>query len=180
MKDGGRYRIRTYPTSVFTTTCGTRVATKRPQRKPTEQLLDTDWTFPFRFFHEDPLNETTCRAKNKLGEQCRAIPSNNGFCSIHSQAGRAAELGRRSGESRKTPESEPLVLLPPGTAGDLHRALSEIFAKVGSGQMDSRLGRTLGYLASVLVKTTELSDHEIRLRTMEQMISSVRSERNQQ
>jgi hypothetical protein len=34
------YRIRTYPTSVFTTTCGTRVATKRPQWKPLEQLLD--------------------------------------------------------------------------------------------------------------------------------------------
>ena len=46
--NGGRYRIRTYPTTVFTTTCGTRVAAKRPQWKPMEQLLDMDWTFPIR------------------------------------------------------------------------------------------------------------------------------------
>ncbi len=44
LKDGGRYRIRTYPHSTFSNTCGTRVATKRPQWKPTEQLLDTNWT----------------------------------------------------------------------------------------------------------------------------------------
>ena len=30
------------------------------------------------------------------------------------------------------------------------------------------MGRSLGYIESVLVKTTELSDHEIRLRAMEQ------------
>src|SRR5215469_8153882 len=35
-----------YPTSVFSITCGTRAATKGPQRKPMEQLLDMDWTFP--------------------------------------------------------------------------------------------------------------------------------------
>jgi len=99
---------------------------------------------------------------------------------MHSQAGRAAELGRRSGEARKTSESEPLFLVPPKTGGDLHNALGQIFAKVSSGDMDSRIGRTLGYIASVLVKTTELSDHEVRLRTIEQLISSIKSERTQQ
>jgi hypothetical protein len=43
--------------------------------------------------------------------------------------GGAAELGRRSGESRKASESEPILLLPPKTAGDLHKALGQIFAK---------------------------------------------------
>jgi hypothetical protein len=33
----------------------------------------------------------------------------------------------------------------------------------------------LGYIASVLVKTTELSDHEIRLRAMEEMMNSIKS-----
>jgi hypothetical protein len=145
-----------------------------------EQLLDTDWTFQIRVSREELLSATTCRAKNKLGEQCRATPSTEGYCSMHSQPGRAAELGRRSGESRKASESEPLLLLPPKTAGDLHKALGQIFAQVSSGQMDSRTGRTLAYIAAVLVKTTELSDHEIRLRTIEQMISSVQSERNQE
>src|SRR4051812_21519423 len=116
-QNGGRYRIRTYPTSVFTTTCGTRVATKRPQRKPTEQLLDTDWTFAI-LLPEELLSGTRCKAKNKLGEQCRAMPSSDGYCSMHSQAGRAVELGRRSGEARKAPEFEPVLLVPPKTARD--------------------------------------------------------------
>ena len=94
---------------------------------------------------------------------------------MHSNPGRAAELGRLSGESRRNPELEPLVLTPPKTATDLHRALAQIFAMVSAGQMDSRLGRTLGYIASVLVRTTELSDHEIRLRVMEQMVHSLKS-----
>ena len=67
------------------------------------------------------------------------------------------------------------ALLPPKTASDLHTALGQIFSKVSSGQMDVRMGRSLGYIASVLVKTTELSDHEIRLRAIEQMINSIKS-----
>ena len=88
---------------------------------------------------------------------------------------RAAELGRRSGECRRPPEREPVVLLPPKTAGDLHKALGHIFSRVSSGQMDARLGRSLGYIASVLVKTTELSDHEVRLRAIGQMMRSIKS-----
>jgi hypothetical protein len=38
-----------------------------------------------------------------------------------------------------------------------------------------RRRRHLGYIASVLVKTTELSDHEIRLRAVEEIICSLKS-----
>jgi hypothetical protein len=80
-----------------------------------------------------------------------------------------------SGESRRGPETELVALSPPKTAGDLHNALGQIFSQVSSGQMDVKMGRSLGYIASVLVKTTELSDHEIRLRAMEQMMNSIKS-----
>jgi hypothetical protein len=103
----------------------------------------------------------------------------NGFCSIHSEPGRAAELGRRSGESRRFPETESLVFLPPKTGCDLHNALGQIFSKISSGQMDVNRGRTLAYIASVLAKTVELSDHETRLRAIEQMMSSRTSVRSQ-
>ena len=116
-----------------------------------------------------------CKARTKLGELCKARPTPDGFCSIHSHPERAAELGRRSGKSRRPPDSAPIALLPPKTAGDLHRALGQIFSKVSSGEMDVKLGRSLGYIASVLVKTTELSDHEIRLRAMEEMMNSIKS-----
>ena len=109
------------------------------------------------------MNGTKCKARTKLGEPCNARATPGGFCSIHSDPGRAADLGRS------------LALLPPKTASDLHTALGQIFSKVSSGQMDVRLGRSLGYIASVLVKTIELSDHEIRLRAIEQMINSIKS-----
>lgn len=121
------------------------------------------------------MNEAKCKARTKSGDLCKAKPTPDGFCSIHSAPGRAAELGRKSGECRRHPELVPLVLLPPKTADDLHQALGQIFSKVSSGEMDARLGRSLGYIASVLVKTTELADHEIRLRAMEQIMRSIRS-----
>lgn len=40
--------------------------------------------------------------------------------------------------------------------------------------MDVSVGRSLGYIGSVLVNKIELSDHEIRLRAMEQMLSSIK------
>jgi hypothetical protein len=116
-----------------------------------------------------------CKARTKLGELCKARPTPDGYCSIHSHPERAAELGRRSGECRRLPQSEPIVLSPPKTAADLHRALGQIFSMMSSGEMGERLGRSLGYIASVLVKTTELSDHEIRLRAIEEIICSIKS-----
>ena len=121
------------------------------------------------------MSANKCKARTKSGELCKARPTADGFCSIHSDPERAARLGRRSGESRRLPQSEPIALSPPKTAADLHRALGQIFSKMSSGEMDERLGRSLGYIASVLVKTTELSDHEIRLRAMEEIICSLKS-----
>jgi hypothetical protein len=121
------------------------------------------------------MSVSQCKALTKSGEPCKARPTADGFCSIHSEPGRAAELGRRSGESRRLPESEPLVLSPPQTADDLHRCLGLVFSKVSAGEMNVNVGRVLGYVASVLVKTTELSDHEGRLRAIEQRIRSLKT-----
>ncbi len=121
------------------------------------------------------MTETRCRARTRLGEPCGARATPNGFCSIHSDPKRAAELGRLSGESRKAPETGVLVLPPPKTACDLHHALGQIFSEVCSGRMDVNVGRSLSYIGSVLVKTIELSDHEIRLRAMEQMLGSIKA-----
>jgi hypothetical protein len=54
-------------------------------------------------------------------------------------------------------------------------ALGQIFSKVSAGEVDVKVGRSLAYIASVLVKTTEFSDHEIRLRAIEQMMKSIKS-----
>ena len=125
------------------------------------------------------MNRIRCQARTKLGEPCKARATPNGYCSIHSDPGRAAELGRRSGESRRLPQTDQTHLSPPRTGAELHGALGLIFSSVSSGQMDARLGRSLAYIASVLVRTTELSDHETRLRAIEGMITSIRSKGDQ-
>lgn len=116
-----------------------------------------------------------CGAETKSGKPCNARATPSGFCSIHSDPERAAELGRRSGASRRGQNTGLFPLSPPETANDLHRAMGQIFAKVSSGEMDVKSGRSLGYIASVLVKTTELADHEIRLRAIEQIMNSIKS-----
>jgi hypothetical protein len=121
------------------------------------------------------VNRIPCQARTKSGEPCRARATPNGLCSIHADPGRAAELGRISGKARRSPPTESLPLLPPRTPGDLHRALGEIFSKVSSGEMDSTRGRSLAYIASQLVRTTVLADHDIRLRALEQMITSIKT-----
>jgi Family of unknown function (DUF5763) len=126
------------------------------------------------------VNRIPCQARTKSGEPCRARATPNGYCSIHTDPSRAAELGRISGQARRRPPTEALTVLPPRTAGDLHRALGQVFSKVSSGQMDARLGRSLAYIASILAKTTELSDHEVRLRALEQMISAIKAKGDQQ
>jgi len=72
-----------------------------------------------------------------------------------------------------------VVLPPPKSASDLHHALGQIFSEVCSGRMDANLGRSVSYIASVLVRTLELSDHEVRLRALEQMLKSIKSGGNE-
>jgi len=124
---------------------------------------------------EDSVTEDRCKARTKSGETCRARATSDGFCSIHSDPKRAAELGRLSGKSRRCPETGRVVFPPPKTASDLHDALGQIFSEVCSGRMDCNLGRSVSYIASVLVRTLELSDHEIRLRALEQMLKSIKA-----
>jgi hypothetical protein len=115
------------------------------------------------------MSNETCQARTKSGMPCKAKSTLTGLCSIHSYPERAAELGRRSGEARRCPESA-IVLTPPRTAGDLHAALSEVFSEVATGKIGIKLGTSLAYIASVLIKTIEVSDHEVRMRAIEQMI----------
>ncbi len=126
------------------------------------------------------MNGTLCKARTRMGDPCGARATTNGFCSIHSDPKRAAQLGRLSGESRRTPVTEHLVLPPPKTACDLHHALGQVFSDVCSGRMDINVGRSLSYIGSVLVKTIEVSDHEIRLQAMERMLSSIKSGGNEE
>jgi hypothetical protein len=113
----------------------------------------------------------TCHANSRAGVPCRAKVAAHGLCAIHSDPGRAAELGRMSGESRRRVEGDSVALPDPRTAHDVHEALGRVFLEVAAGNISVKVGTSLAYIASVLLKTIEVSEHEVLLRGIEAMIS---------
>ena len=111
----------------------------------------------------------TCQATTKAGRQC-AAPAVRGraLCTLHSDPNRAAELGRKGGaRNRKVyGENVPRVSVPE-SAGDVKRMLAEAMADIREGRMDPKLGTTLGYLGTSLLKAIETSDLEERLEKLE-------------
>jgi hypothetical protein len=81
---------------------------------------------------------------------------------------RAAELGRKGGaRNRKVFEADVRNVSVPESAGDVKRMLAEIMAEIRTGKMDPKLGSTLGYLGTALLRAFEVADFEQRLERVE-------------
>ena len=111
-----------------------------------------------------------CQAKTKASRQC-AAPAVRGsaFCALHSDPNRAAGLGRKGGaRNRKVYDGEVREVSVPESAGDVKRMLAETMAEIRAGRMDPKLGSTLGYLGTALLRAFELAEIEQRLERLEQ------------
>jgi hypothetical protein len=56
----------------------------------------------------------------------------------------------------------------PESAGDVKRILAETMAEIRAGRIDPKLGSTLGYLGTALLRAFEVADFEQRLERLEQ------------
>jgi len=111
-----------------------------------------------------------CQAKTKAGRQC-AAPAVRGknYCSLHADPDRAAALGRKGGaRNRKVYNEDVGNVSVPQSAGDVKQMLAEIMAEVRTGKMDPKLGSTLGYLGTALLRAFEVAEFEQRLERLEQ------------
>lgn len=109
-----------------------------------------------------------CKATTSSGDRCKAKPHKNGLCFFHSDPKKAAELGRKGGRrNRHTYETPPQEVAVPESAGDVQRMLAESMAELRAGKMDPKLGSTLGYLGTALLRAFELADFEQRLEQLE-------------
>ena len=110
-----------------------------------------------------------CRAKTKAGRQCAAPAIRGGiYCALHDDPDRAAQLGRKGGaNNRKVYEGNQRDIPPPQNACDVKNLLAEAISEIRAGKMDPKLGTTLGYLATSLLKAIETSDIEERLEKLE-------------
>ena len=122
-----------------------------------------------------PLNRQTsangkCQAKTKAGRQC-AAPAVRGtaLCALHADPDRAAELGRKGGtRNRKVYDADARTVSVPESARDVKQMLAETMADIRAGRMDPKLGSTLGYLGTALLRAFEVAEFEQRLERLEQ------------
>ena len=107
-----------------------------------------------------------CTAKTARGRQCAAFALvGETKCLLHS--GRAVELGRRGGCRRG--RLEGLKGIPrPRTAAQVRNLVSQYVVELRRGDLDSRLGNTLVDAAGLLLKAISVSNHEARIRKLEQ------------
>ena len=116
---------------------------------------------------------STCNAKTKAGKRCRAVAVKDGLCSLHADPKLAAEMGRLSGQARRSKDllaQEQAQLSPPRTAQEVRVALGEFISDVRSRRLDPKVAGILGSLASVLLRSIEASDLEMRLTALESVL----------
>ena len=116
-----------------------------------------------------------CNAKTTAGKQCRAAAGKGGLCALHANPRVAVEMGRKSGQARRTKDlvaQERAELSPPRTAQEVRVALGEFISDVRSRRLDPKVAGTLGYLANVLLKSIEVSDVETRLAALESVLGT--------
>lgn len=110
-----------------------------------------------------------CKAMTVSGQPCKANPLASGFCLIHSEAGKAAELGRKGGRGNRhvQSEAEPTPLAPPRTAADVRSALSNLMADVAHGRLDPKTANCVAYISTSLLKAIEVGELEERIERLE-------------
>jgi hypothetical protein len=111
-----------------------------------------------------------CTAKRKSGEPCGAIAVEGGLCAFHRDPERAAELGRKSGQSRRrmpSADESNYELKPPRTAKEVRDALGDAMSDLRAGRLDPKTANTLAYLAVVLLSSIDHSDIADRLAALE-------------
>jgi hypothetical protein len=116
-----------------------------------------------------------CNAKTTAGKQCRAAAGKDGLCALHADPKIAAEMGRKSGQARRTKDllaQERAELSPPRTAQEVRVALGEFISDVRSKRLDPKVAGILGSLASVLLRSIEVSDIEMRLAALESVLGA--------
>jgi hypothetical protein len=118
---------------------------------------------------------STCNAKTTAGKRCRAVAVKGGLCSLHADPRLAAEMGRKSGQARRAKDllaQEQAQLPPPRTAQEVRVALGEFISDVRSKRLDPKVAGILGSLASVLLRSIEASDLEMRLAALESVLGT--------
>jgi hypothetical protein len=110
-----------------------------------------------------------CKKKKRDGVRCRASAlSGKKFCALHSELGKAAELGSKGGRRRTIYNPDGLKeFSAPKSASDLRDLLAQSIIEIRTGKLDPKLANSISYLGSGFLRAVEFSDLESRLAVLE-------------
>jgi hypothetical protein len=110
-----------------------------------------------------------CQKKKRDGNQCRArARTGQKYCALHSEPGRAAELGSKGGRRRAVYSPDGLQeFTAPRTAANLRDLLAQSIIEIRMGKLDPKLANSISYLGTGFLRALEVSDLEARLLALE-------------
>jgi|HubBroStandDraft_6_1064221.scaffolds.fasta_scaffold395070_2 hypothetical protein len=116
-----------------------------------------------------------CQKPKRDGSQCKASAlTGKKYCALHSDASRAAELGRRGGRRRTVFAPDSLKMFPaPKSAADARDLLAQSMVELRAGRLDPRIATSTCCLVTEFLKCLELC-------TIEDVIEPLEQERAQQ
>ena len=116
-----------------------------------------------------------CQKTKRDGKQCKASAlTGEKYCALHSDSGRAAELGSKGGRRRAVFSPDKLMPFPaPKTAADVRDFLAQSMVELRAGQLDPRIATSICGLVSEFLKSLEVC-------TIEEVIEPLERERAQE
>jgi len=111
-----------------------------------------------------------CQKEKRNGSQCGArARSGRKYCALHSEPGKAAELGSKRGRRRAVYSPDGLKeFAAPRSAADLRDLLAQSIIEIRAGKLDPKLANSISYLGTGFLRALEVSDLESRLQTLEE------------
>ena len=119
-----------------------------------------------------------CSGKTKHGKPCRAAAMESGLCYLHTNPGRAAELGRIGGRKNRHVVPEVLRPLPAMNSNAGVRAAAEqMLADMYAGRLEPKKAAGLSALLNTLLRAQGTDDIEQKFKQIEKRLDELSNSR---
>lgn len=117
-----------------------------------------------------------CKASNRAGSRCEAAAlEGSDFCFFHdpSRAAERREAQTLGGQRNRMKTLDPAIPdVKFESSAQVVTLLSDTINQVRKGDIDPRIGNTVGYLANLLIKALEQNELETRINRLEALFEN--------
>ena len=118
----------------------------------------------------------SCKANNKQGRPCKAAATASGYCHLHANPGKAAELGRSGGKrNRHVVDNEARPLPALNSISDLKDAVGILIGEAYAKSLSIKTAAGLAPLFNTLFRILSGKEMEERLQRLEAEMEEMRS-----